>query len=369
MTKRGLWLVVLGAAAAVAVIVLVGRAGPPVTGRSSLAAGAGGWRAARHYLEERGAQVEVLREPLDRAARPGVLVTVGPWLPPARDALPGIRRHLRLGGTVIFGYSGSWRSAVEWNAIGELGLEPVSLGEGLPLSPLRWWDAVSADLRLTPRGAAAGNALLVGRPRIVPRPPADAEILFADRTRRVAVFEMRPAIGGRLVFLPGDALSNGRLRTNVGLLDTLIERYGLRWSVDEYHHGLRPVVAPEHVELGVRLQVFVAQLLLVYLVGLWALARRFGPAWPSRRERVTTPSRFLVGLGALHHRLRHHRAAAQRLLAVRRELDTRWSPSAALTARAETADSEEDLLALAAELTTGGTARPITDSDEVRRPR
>ncbi|MGH9380243.1 MAG: hypothetical protein ACRD2Z_06490 [Thermoanaerobaculia bacterium] len=350
MSRKVLWLFALAAAVLVAVVALLGGGGLPVTARSSLAAGAEGWLAARRYLEARGARAEVLREPLDRAARPGVLVTVSPWLPPARDGLPGIRRHLRLGGTVVVGYSGDSWSPSEVELLDDLGVELAPVQGALPLSPFRWWEATSAELRLEPRGAVEGRALIVGEPRMAPRPPAGAEILFADRARRVAVFEMRPAAGGRLTFVPAEALSNGRLRTNAGLLDILIARYGRRWSFDEYHHGLRPEAASEHVELGSRLQVFVAQLLLVYLVGLWALARRFGPAWPSRRERVTTASRFLVGLGALHHRLRHHRAAAQRLLAARGELDARWSPSAALAARAEAVDSGDDLVAIAAEL-------------------
>jgi hypothetical protein len=86
----------------------------------------------------------------------------------------------------------------------------------------------------------------------------------------------------------------------------------------------------------------VSHLAVLYLVALWTLSRRFGPAWSEPPAVTGTTGSFLLGLGALHHRLGHHREAAERLLERVRELD----PGADLAGLGP-ADGPRELVALA----------------------
>jgi hypothetical protein len=145
---------------------------------------------------------------------------------------------------------------------------------------------------------------------------------------------------GSLWLLPADALANARLGEagNADLLETLLARLGPRWTFDEYHHGLVAVEAEEDKAFGRIIDLVLIHLLILYALALVTLSRRFGPSW--REPPVVTGSvgSFLVGLGTLHHRLRHHREAAQRLLERTRELSPDLVVPEDLARRAESAD-------------------------------
>ncbi len=125
-----------------------------------------------------------------------------------------------------------------------------------------------------------------------------------------------------MVVLPADSLSNARLGEpgNADLLETLLRNLGPRWAFDEYHHGLVTVRAADGV-LGRTADLLLAHLVLLYLLAVLALARRQGPAWREAATVAGSTATFLLGLGALHHRLGHHAEGARLLLRRARELD------------------------------------------------
>ena len=128
--------------------------------------------------------------------------------------------------------------------------------------------------------------------------------------------------GGRVVVLPADALSNARLGEagNADLLETLLRNLGPRWAFDEVHHGLAAAPAAKG-PLGRAADLLLAHLVLLYLLAVLALARRQGPAWREPATVAGSAATFLLGMGALHHRLGHHAEAARLLLRRARELD------------------------------------------------
>jgi len=65
------------------------------------------------------------------------------------------------------------------------------------------------------------------------------------------------------------------------------------------------------------------QIAFVYVLVVLAVARRFGPTWREPPVAAGSSASFLLGLGALHQRLGHQRAAARLLVARAREFDPR----------------------------------------------
>ena len=119
-----------------------------------------------------------------------------------------------------------------------------------------------------------------------------------------------------MLWIPADALSNARLGNpgNADLLESLRVSLGPAIVFDEYHHAL---VSPEAVPrsgAGASLDALLIELLGLYLLAAWALGRRFGPSWREPPEIASSTSAFLLGLGALHRRLRHASPAALRLI-------------------------------------------------------
>ncbi|HXO41557.1 MAG TPA: hypothetical protein VN999_08925, partial [Thermoanaerobaculia bacterium] len=359
---RRLWRWVVVAAlflvtAAVTVVLLGGRGG---SRGSTISRGPGGWLAARRYLQARGARVTLISEPLaryvqeqsvepggpgepggslgrgSRSARgepgqptallpprrqagPGVLALVFPWQAlPAGDLEEPIEAHLGRGGDVVLAYSGeaagaerlldAWR----WDRAGEV-----------PLAPWQWWSFTHREWQLRPAPGAVGGGgrpLRVWAPRALPQLGPAATVLFTTPEGKPAVAVYRYH-GGRVVVLPADALSNARLGEagNADLLETLLRNLGPRWAFDEIHHGL--VTAPSaQGPLGRAADLLLAHLVLLYLLVVLALARRQGPAWREPATVTGSAATFLLGMGALHHRLGHHAEAARLLLRRAREL-------------------------------------------------
>jgi hypothetical protein len=338
-------------AALVGVVILSGGGGGS---GSTVSRGGSGWLAARRYLEARGARVTLITEPLDayEAAQaaaaednddgPGVLALVFPWQerPPA-DLRAALDSHLSRGGDLVVAYSGEPDG-------GEESLDFLALVEPdkAPVNPSRWYRFVHREWDLRPLDAASWLPVRVWAPRALPAPAPGAAVLYASPSGQPVVTVFRRH-GGRVVLLPADALANGRLALpgNADLLEALRQNLGRRWAFDEIHHGLvtRSSVAPE---LGRSANLLSAHLALLYLLAVATLARRQGPAWREEVALGGSPRGFLVGIGALHDRLGHHRDAARLLLRRARELDRGLQLPAELDRLAENAGAE-DLLAIA----------------------
>lgn len=328
---------------------IFGGAGDPRG--SSLSRGPNGWLAARRYLEARGAKVSLLDHSLEQLEGDGVLVTVFPW----QQGLSGeageqLEAHLRRGGDLILAYSGQRKNPAELVAFEGLGMSVGEIREAT-LNPFRWRRFAREEWNLQPSGDLRGAApARVWAPRWAPEFPKEARVLYRSPAGKPAIVALR-RYQGTIWLLPADVFANARLTEagNADLLEALRRRLGDRWIFDEYHHGLVARTGLESEELGRTLDLVLLHLAFLYLVALWALSRRFGPAWSEPPAVTGSTSSFLLGLGALHHRLGHHAEAARRLLARTREIDPDLPLPADLDRRAGAAGSRE-LLELAREV-------------------
>lgn len=314
---------------------------------SALSKGPGGWMAARRYLEARGVAVTLLDRPLAEVEARGVLVLTFPWQQ-GLDVEIGTRldEHLRRGGDVVLAYSGEAPGVGELLALDGLGLEAEERRRP-PLAPAAFRRFVRQEWALRPLRPPA-RPVRVWAPRYTPEgAPDGAEVLFAGPAGEPVVVAFR-RYRGRVVTLPADAFANARLGEpgNADLLETLIRRLGDEWTLDELHHGLVAPRSASAARLSGVFDLVAVHLLVLYLLALLALARRFGPAWTEGPRTIGSTGSFLLGLGELHHRLGHHREAAALLLARARELDRTLAVPAALERRAADA-GPEDLVEIA----------------------
>lgn len=350
------------------IVVLFHRAGE--ARGSSLARGPNGWLAARRYLAARGARVSLLREPFERFRERGVLVSAFPWQQATASTGPAeaLEEHLRRGGDLVLAYSGTWGNAGELVTLERLGL-PLGEVRKASLSPFTWRRFSRREWRLVPAPGLRGvPPVRVWAPRWAPEIPKGAEVLFRSPSGGAAVAAVR-RYRGRIVLLPADALANARLGEpgNAALLETLRRRLGDRWTFDEYHHGLIAArAAPETASLGRTLDLILIHLAVLYLVALWTLSRRFGPAWSEPPAVTGSTGSFLLGLGDLHHRLGHHREAARRLLERVRELDRDADLPEELDRRAGAAGPRE-LVALAREVARRRRGGPAEEDTQTER--
>lgn len=355
MRRWALALVVLAAVVVAGSLLLT--AGERTAGPSVLSSGGRGWLAARLYLEAREARVTLLDRPwreIGEKPPAPVLVTSFPWSRQlAAGGAPSLERWLSRGGTLVVGYSGSEWAAQEGRLLGDLGLALVPVRDEAPWGYFGWRRHLLEEWTLEPAADLAGGArpLVVRAFQLAPESAPGDRVLYRRRgTGRPLVFS-RPFGDGRVVVLPTETLANARLGTagSGDLLESLLAWLGPHWSFDEYHHGL---MAPEAVAAALPsgvIDLFLFHLGALYGLGLWTLARRFGPAWREPRARSGSAASFLRGLGALHHRLGHHPEAARRLLERVVEIDPRLELPAELAARAPAADGPA-LVALAAEV-------------------
>ena len=315
-----LWGAVL-AAAAVAGTLLLRPAG--AAGASTLSSSPTGWLAARTYLERRGSRVSLLDDSLDHARggaeRAKSLVLAFPWPRlPSSEELDALRQRLTAGGSIVFAYSGQSRSMAEDLVAKTVGLDLEDVRGDAPLSPRRWYAFVTAESRLKAEKAfapAGAPEIVIQAPERMPKAPKGAEVSYRGEKGVPAVFAFSRA-RGRVVVVPADGLSNARLGNpgNGDLLESLRGGLGQEIAFDEYHHGLAAPDAAADPGGAASLDLLLAQLLLLYLVLAWALARRFGPAWEEPPEIASSTKAFLLGLGALHRKLRHPAPACRRLL-------------------------------------------------------
>lgn len=345
--------VALLVAALAAVVVLAGDRGAR---GSTVSRGAAGWLGARRYLEARGARVTLVTEPLAAyeadlhalpptgGERPGVLALVFPWQgPPQAGLRAAIEAHLGAGGDLLIAYSDEAEDAEK-----TLGLWHAGERARAPVNPRRWYAFVHRewDLRPAPSGSPARLPVRVWALRELPATGPGARVLYMSPAGRPAVAVFRHH-GGRVVLLPADALSNARLAQsgNADLLETLLQNLGPRWAFDELDHGL-VTASVASARLGRAADLLIAHLALLYLLAVAALARRPGPPWRQEAALGGSARGFLLGIGALHHRLGHHQDAARLLLRRVRELDRGVQLPAALDREAERAGPPE-LLAIA----------------------
>lgn len=360
MTRGRKQLLAGGAALIVLVVgIAVSASGKGEARGSSLSRGPNGWLAARRYLQARGTQVSLLRRPLERFQEAGVLVVAFPWQQGlSADAGEQLEEHLRRGGDLLLAWSGDEENAGELVALTGLGF-PLDEARKATLNPIRWRQFSREEWDLAPAPGLAAPPVRIWAPRSMPELPREAKALFRTPEGKPAVAVLS-RYRGRIWILPADAFANARLGNpgNAALLETLRVRLGDRWTFDEYHHGLS--AAGRSVEartLERTLDLILLHLGVLYIAGLLTLARRFGPAWSEAPVVTGTTGSFLAGLGAIHHRLGHHREAAQHLLARVREMDRGTVLPTDLDRRAETAGARElvDLARDVARLRRGGT--------------
>ncbi len=281
---------------------------------STLSLGARGWLAARLYLERRDVEVTLLDRPLHQNRASGALVLALPWQRRASgDELDTIRRRLFAGGTIIFAYTGDEDAPGEPAIAERLGLDWEVLREEPPMSPLAWRRYVSEEWELS----AAGDAppLRIGAFARAPHAPEGSEIWYRAPEGEPVVFVVSSG-AGRIVVLPSETFSNARVLSggNADLLETLSAFLGEAWLFDEYHHGLATPLSPEQRRPRVALDLLLAHLALLYVLIVWRMAKRFGPVRQEQALLRGSTRSFLLGLGALHDRLRHYRKAGPLLV-------------------------------------------------------
>jgi hypothetical protein len=268
-------------------VLLVLAVHPPGAHGSSLSRGPDGLLAARAYLEARGAPVELI----DRAEPEpgdGVVVEAFPWQRRSSTRAGFLRAHLAAGGDLVLAYSGGF-DFTESKLFDELGMPLRMAGDDRFLPPAT---ADAAELELIPvpaPGRPPPPVAAVPSPGWLPRPPKGARPLYRIPSGEAAAFIVRRA-GGRVVVLPAAALDNAGLLEsgNADQLESLRTALSDRWRFDEYVHGLTgPAAAGSELPRRV-IELVAAHLLVLYLLALLAVARRFGPPW--REPPVVTGS-------------------------------------------------------------------------------
>lgn len=368
MTSRWRWGLV--AVLAVGLVWLTAGSSALDPGPSVYSKRAGGWMLARHYLEARGIPVEVVTRPLEELVTTepaGVLVLAFPWRRPASEQeLMAIDRLLRRGGTVVVATSGGAGGPIEERVLDRLGLSLVRHFERPPVWLPDWWRLRRDGRRLvSPAGERPDLHLSHGLAWGASAPPG-ARVHYralpegaGETNGGVAMVFETTHQGGRVVVLPAELLANGWLASaeqgpaHGALLESL--RQGLAtaqtpWRFDEYHLGSNERKATLEDSHRRSWDLFAIHLLVLYALGLIALARGFGPVFAHERVRSGSAGTFLRGLGALHHRLGHHAAAARRLVerARRNVPDDLWDES--FDRRAATVRDGAGLLALAQDI-------------------
>lgn len=326
--------------------------GSSPAGSSTLSRGSTGWMGVRLWLEEEGEAVELL----DRRPRhgwsedlpaEGTLVIAFPWQRSARlgehvarkdraaETGAELRRRARAGGDLLVAYGGEDPGGAEGALLDALGMELRRVRGPAPLGPLAWWRHHREVWRLPAAGVAeshAGEATLrpleLPAPDWVPSMPEGARALYrapAEEPGTVApaVAFAFPLGAGRVAVVPASALANHALGTpgSGDLLATLGAWLRGPWLFDEYHHGLRAPSEMEATAESRALDVVLAHLLGLYLLGVWVLARRFGPPWREPPPLLGSTASFFRNLGRLHHELGHHGEGARLLVERRRALE------------------------------------------------
>lgn len=336
-----------------AMIVAFLTEGSESSGPSVLSPSASGWLGARAYLEARGRATTIWDEP-SSAAPGGVFVTAFPWESSLAEPEEEIRGRVARGGDLLLAYSGRKSQYAETRMFGLFGIHFLDARGEPPLDPRAWYRFRTQLWHLRPDASLPSGTgdVVLGAPRRVPQAPAGASPFFRAPDGSPAIFLYRFG-RGRVLVLPADALSNARLSEagNADLLESLGRLFPGRIVFDEYHHGL---TSPEKAAAGSAfpLDLLIAQLSLLYALGVLALSRRLGRPWRETPVSSGSTASFLMGLAARHRALGHFPEAARLLVSRVARLDPSF-PATADPRAAEFAD-EKTLLSLAAALSRRG---------------
>ena len=361
------WLVVLLVLTGILVLMLQSGSNRAVS--SVVSRGADGWYGFRQALDLRKIPVELKKEPWhqvladdsDGVAGDTVWLMVFPWQRSlGSEELQKMSHFLRDGGTLWVGYSGSSSSQVEATVLESLGMGPLRrIRESTPLSPVAWWRYRTERWELEPSPNLGLDSPKVeipaleyapGKPRrakvyyrggsVPARDREQADVQIEERTKEqtevqagheslstgqaaetadtsVPLIFSYERLGGKIIVVPAALWSNAEILSadHLALLDEFLKQVESRprWWVDEYHHGLLDQDLVRQSAANASWDYFFLHLMVIYCLGVWALARRFGPVWHERPVRFGSTAEFLENLGGLHHRLGHHRDAARQL--------------------------------------------------------
>jgi len=305
---------------------LLAGGGGGAAASSALSVAPSGLLAARRYLEARGRETILLDRPLQDHFDADVCVVAFPWQRATASELSGVQRHLTLGGTLLVLFSGERSSPGEDELFSWLGLSDWDERRRPPLNPLAWYRFAKEEWTLTTTAqwsawSAEERSLLIRAPHRLPKPPPDARVWFRGPDSEPVVFSFDFTQGSVWV-LPAEVLSNARVRHrgNLDFIETVAVALGERWAFDEYHHGLSSLPVETAGASRLAFDVLLVHLALLYVAIVFRLGQRFGPAWRDAPVVSGSTTSFLVGLGALHHRLGHHGEAARRLVERAREI-------------------------------------------------
>ncbi len=284
---------------------------------SALSRDASGWLATHRYLAGHATSVHLRDRPLTAEIEPGVLVLAFPWQQAIGDGeIEALGDFLRRGGTVLLAYSGELGRFREERVFEALRLIATEVRSAPPLAPMPWWRYHSASWSVEPaEGWAGWPTLAVEAVRGAPEAPRRARVLYRLESGPALVFEY-PLHRGRVVALPAAVLANAWLgrEGNADFLESLRGWLDGAWSFDEYHHGLVAATAKAESTSRFAWDLFIGHLVLIYLLGLAAVARRFGPVWREAPVASGSAASFLRGLGVLHRQMGHHQDAARLLI-------------------------------------------------------
>jgi hypothetical protein len=223
---------------------------------------------------------------------------------------------------LVVAYAGRADDPSEQRLLDTFGLEMKDAAPP-PLGPLEWYSYAHSSIRLDPTPELAASGSLHVRPmERIPSIPGSDSVWYRNAEGHPVVASVTYG-KGRLILLPAEALSNSRLGddAHANLLARLVEGPESRWSFDEFHHGLAAADAPESRQSRHAVDLWLVHILLVYALGVLALARRLGPAWSVPPLTTGSTRAFFLGIGRLATRLGGHRAAARLLAARAKELD------------------------------------------------
>ena len=275
-----------------------------------------GLRLAWRALEEEGRPVARFGQrwtSLEETA--GTLVVAMPLEePPTGDERQALRSWVLQGGSLLLLTSGREPAYAERALLELLGIQGAARPEVAPLGWFGWKAWYEEEVALVPAPGIDLPAIQVRRGEWRTMPAgASTEPLLVDPLGRPAVWRQAEGAGQITVVDPGAAFSNAWLSPEGLTVLTAIVDEAVPTSFDEAHHGnFAPGVATGS-PLGGPFELVLAQVVLLYLVGLWALGRRFGPAMGQAGAQASSASRDLGALARLHARAGHSREAAAQL--------------------------------------------------------
>ncbi len=312
------WLLGLATLVLVLGSLLVGGSEP---GPTSYGTRAEGLLTLYRALEDSGRPVRRFERPLSELpAADGTLVVAAPlatgW---SDDDTRALRHWMGQGGRVLLVTSGQEAAPAERALLDAFDLELVDRDADPPL----WWPDWRAWRLQTVPVAAREDAQEAGWPATAevrlpaqaPRLKLGAEPLYADGDGGALISKQRWRPGQLVVVAGSSALDNAGIGhgDNLDLALALVD-HGRAVTFDEVHHG--HLADPELAAstLVGPLELLAAHLALVYLLAVFALSRRMGPALPPIRDRQGSVARDLEVLARLHRHSGHAAEAGQRLL-------------------------------------------------------